>query len=41
MWAEAIEEASRCYFGDQNIEEMFDILIPLQELLDAGYADGC
>jgi len=36
MWHEAIEEASRQYFGEKNIEEMFRILEPLHILLEKG-----
>ena len=36
LWHEALEEASRLYFGDQNIEGMFATLEPLHELLERG-----
>ncbi|KAL0469619.1 phosphatidylinositol 3-kinase [Neurospora intermedia] len=36
LWHEALEEASRLYFGDHNIEGMFATLEPLHELLEAG-----
>lgn len=36
LWHEGLEEASRLYFGDQNIEGMFATLEPLHELLDRG-----
>lgn len=36
QWHEALEEASRLYFGDHNIEGMFNTLAPLHELLDKG-----
>ena len=34
LWHEALEEASRLYFGDRNIEGMFSTLAPLHEQLD-------
>ncbi|KAH7836314.1 hypothetical protein Vadar_034584 [Vaccinium darrowii] len=36
MWHEALEEASRLYFGEQNIEGMLKVLEPLHEMLDNG-----
>eukprot|EP00003_Mantamonas_plastica_P010783 TRINITY_DN2025_c0_g1_i1.p1 TRINITY_DN2025_c0_g1~~TRINITY_DN2025_c0_g1_i1.p1 ORF type:complete len:2240 (+),score=782.23 TRINITY_DN2025_c0_g1_i1:702-7421(+) len=36
MWHEALEESSRLYFGDKNVEAMFQTLAPLHDLLDAG-----
>ncbi|KAG5961236.1 hypothetical protein E4U57_007788 [Claviceps arundinis] len=36
LWHEALEEASRLYFGDHNIEGMFTTLAPLHELLERG-----
>lgn len=36
LWHEGLEEASRLYFGDHNIQGMFDVLEPLHELLDKG-----
>jgi serine/threonine-protein kinase mTOR len=36
QWHEGLEEASRLYFGDRNIEGMFATLAPLHELLDKG-----
>lgn len=36
MWHEALEEASRLYFGDHNIEAMLKALEPLHELLEEG-----
>lgn len=36
QWHEGLEEASRLYFGDRNIEGMFSTLQPLHEMLDAG-----
>jgi FKBP12-rapamycin complex-associated protein len=36
LWHEGLEEASRLYFGDQNIEGMFATLEPLHELLERG-----
>lgn len=36
QWHEGLEEASRLYFGDQNIEGMFQTLEPLHSLLERG-----
>ncbi|KAM7482395.1 hypothetical protein LguiB_006978 [Lonicera macranthoides] len=36
MWHEALEEASRLYFGERNIEGMLKVLEPLHELLEEG-----
>ncbi|KAI9850778.1 MAG: phosphatidylinositol kinase- protein kinase tor1 [Thelocarpon superellum] len=36
LWHEALEEASRLYFGDHNIEGMISTLAPLHEQLDRG-----
>ncbi|EXA41461.1 FKBP12-rapamycin complex-associated protein [Fusarium oxysporum f. sp. raphani 54005] len=36
LWHEGLEEASRLYFGDSNIEGMFATLAPLHELLERG-----
>ncbi|KAI9896683.1 hypothetical protein N3K66_008855 [Trichothecium roseum] len=36
LWHEGLEEASRLYFGDQNIEGMFATLEPLHDLLERG-----
>jgi serine/threonine-protein kinase mTOR len=36
QWHEGLEEASRLYFGDHNIEGMFATLAPLHDLLDKG-----
>jgi FKBP12-rapamycin complex-associated protein len=36
LWHEGLEEASRLYFGDHNIEGMFATLAPLHEMLDRG-----
>jgi FKBP12-rapamycin complex-associated protein len=36
QWHEGLEEASRLYFGDRNIEAMFATLEPLHELLERG-----
>lgn len=36
MWHEGLEEASRLYFGDRNVEGMFAILEPLHKVLDKG-----
>jgi len=36
MWHEALEEASRLYFGQQNVEGMFQTLQPLHEMMEEG-----
>lgn len=36
LWHEGLEEASRLYFGDHNVEGMFSTLAPLHDLLDRG-----
>lgn len=33
MWHEALEEASRQYFGDQNVEGMLATLLPLHQMM--------
>jgi serine/threonine-protein kinase mTOR len=34
MWHEGLEEASRQYFGDRNVEGMFATLEPLHQMLE-------
>ncbi|KAL4777755.1 armadillo-type protein [Aspergillus nidulans var. acristatus] len=36
LWHEGLEEASRLYFGDHNVDGMFATLAPLHEMLDKG-----
>ncbi|KAG0181763.1 phosphatidylinositol kinase- protein kinase tor1 [Apophysomyces sp. BC1034] len=36
MWHEGLEEASRMFFGDRNVDGMFAILEPLHQMLDRG-----
>ncbi|KAK9286670.1 hypothetical protein L1049_015071 [Liquidambar formosana] len=36
LWHEALEEASRLYFGEHNIEGMLKVLEPLHETLEEG-----
>ncbi|KAI9000239.1 armadillo-type protein [Gaertneriomyces semiglobifer] len=36
MWHEGLEEASRLYFGDHNVEGMFTTLEPLHQMLERG-----
>ncbi|KAL8733536.1 MAG: hypothetical protein Q9181_003535 [Wetmoreana brouardii] len=36
LWHEGLEEASRLYFGDNDIEGMFNTLEPLHDLVDKG-----
>lgn len=33
MWHEALEEASRLYFGESNVEGMLSTLLPLHEMM--------
>ncbi|KAJ4958930.1 hypothetical protein NE237_026041 [Protea cynaroides] len=40
MWHEALEEASRLYFGEHNIEAMLKVLEPLHEMLEEGASRG-
>ena len=35
MWHEALEEASRLYFGESNVEAMLSTLLPLHEMMEA------
>eukprot|EP01127_Copromyxa_protea_P018907 TRINITY_DN6037_c0_g2_i1.p1 TRINITY_DN6037_c0_g2~~TRINITY_DN6037_c0_g2_i1.p1 ORF type:complete len:1532 (-),score=302.75 TRINITY_DN6037_c0_g2_i1:8-4603(-) len=36
MWHEALEDASRAYFGNHDVDGMFDRLMPLHEILLSG-----
>lgn len=36
MWHETLEEASRQYFGDGNVQAMLDTLTPLYKIIEAG-----
>ncbi|CAK7232972.1 phosphatidylinositol kinase-related protein kinase tor1 [Sporothrix eucalyptigena] len=36
LWHEGLEEASRLYFGDHNIEGMLAVLQPLHDMLERG-----
>lgn len=36
MWHEALEEASRLYFGEKNTEGMLAVLEPLHAKLEGG-----
>ncbi|RKP06910.1 kinase-like domain-containing protein, partial [Thamnocephalis sphaerospora] len=36
MWHEGLEEASRLYFGDHNIDGMFSVLAPLHAMMERG-----
>jgi FKBP12-rapamycin complex-associated protein len=38
LWQESLEEASRLYFGDGNVQGMLDTLMPLHLLVQAGPA---
>lgn len=35
-WHEGLEDASRLYFGEQNVSGMLDLLLPLHEQLEKG-----
>ena len=35
MWHEALEEASRLYFGESNVEGMLATLMPLHEMMES------
>lgn len=41
MWHEALEEASKLYFGEHNIPAMFGVLEPLHELVEKGSKSSC
>lgn len=41
MWHEALEEASKLYFGEHNIPAMFGVLEPLHELVEKGSKSAC
>ncbi|KAJ3676103.1 hypothetical protein LUZ60_003515 [Juncus effusus] len=36
MWHEALEEASRLFFGENNVEGMLNVLEPLHQMLEKG-----
>jgi FKBP12-rapamycin complex-associated protein len=36
MWHEGLEEASRLYYGDHDVEGMFAVLEPLHQILERG-----
>eukprot|EP00742_Colponemidia_sp_Colp-10_P007030 GILJ01007544.1.p1 GENE.GILJ01007544.1~~GILJ01007544.1.p1 ORF type:complete len:2402 (-),score=355.14 GILJ01007544.1:281-6541(-) len=36
MWHEGLEEASRLYFGDRNVEGMLQTLAPLHQMMEQG-----
>lgn len=36
MWHEALEEASRLYFGESNVKGMYEVLEPLHAMLEKG-----
>lgn len=36
LWHEALEEASRLYFGENNIKGMYEVLEPLHTMLQKG-----
>ncbi|KAA8491164.1 Target of rapamycin [Porphyridium purpureum] len=38
MWHENLEEASRLYFGEGNVEGMFEVLAPLHAMMEKGPA---
>ena len=37
QWHEALEEASRFYFQDKNVDEMMNILRPLHQKIEQGH----
>ncbi|CAH8510940.1 unnamed protein product [Schistosoma margrebowiei] len=37
MWSEALEDASRVYFGEKDIAKMFRLLHPLHQMMDRGH----
>jgi len=36
MWYEGLEDASRLYFGEHNVDGMLNTLMPLHYMLDKG-----
>lgn len=36
QWHEGLEEASRLYFGERNVQSMFAVLEPLHEMMARG-----
>ena len=36
QWHEGLEEASRLYFGERNVEGMFGVLEPLHTMMERG-----
>lgn len=36
MWHEALEEASRQYFGENNVKAMLETLLPLHKMMEEG-----
>ena len=36
LWAEGLEEASRLYFSERNIQGMFAVLTPLHQMMERG-----
>ncbi|QPG75762.1 hypothetical protein FOA43_003122 [Brettanomyces nanus] len=36
MWYEGLDDASRAYFGEHNVEKMFSILTPLHKMIEKG-----
>lgn len=41
QWHERLEEASKCYFVEKNVEGMIDLLLPLHEDLESGPETAC
>jgi FKBP12-rapamycin complex-associated protein len=39
-WHEGLEDASRLYFGDENVQGMLDVLLPLHEKVERGPETG-
>ncbi len=36
QWNEGLEEASKLFFGDKNVEGMYNVLLPLHEMMEQG-----
>ena len=39
-WHEGLEDASRLYFGDENVQGMLDVLLPLHDKVERGPETG-
>lgn len=36
QWNEGLEDASKLFFGDKNVEGMYNVLLPLHEMMEQG-----